>query len=60
MKSRSTDRIRYSTTFLEILPTERSGRSRRGFSLEVSSSVKSCDINQLDNKQLIKAIHEIK
>jgi hypothetical protein len=59
MKNRLTDRIRHSNASLEFLSTERSGRLKRGLSLEVSSTIYDDVIDHLQNSQLREAIHEI-
>lgn len=59
MKNRVIDRIRHSDPQLQFLPTERLGRSKRVFSLEVSTSISEDTINHLRNNQLLEAINRI-
>jgi len=59
MKTRLTNRIRYSNPQLEPLPIERLGRARRGLSMEITSSVDDETINNFRNDQLMEAIKRI-
>jgi hypothetical protein len=59
MKSRLTNRIRHSNPQLESLPIENIGRSRRGLSMEISSSISDETINKFHYNQLLEAIRRI-
>ncbi|CAF0745918.1 unnamed protein product [Adineta ricciae] len=60
MTNRLVNRIRHSTTELEILPIERIGRTRRGLSLETSPLKSSETVNRFEQKYLMDAIEEIR
>lgn len=59
MKSRLTDRIRYSNPQLEPLPVDILVPYRRGFSMEFPSSIDDETINYFRNDQIIEAIQRI-
>ncbi|CAF4388972.1 unnamed protein product [Rotaria sp. Silwood2] len=60
MKNHLADRFRRTSSYEVTLPTEKVGRIRRGFSLEVSSLETDTIINRIQNEQLKEVIHKIK
>ncbi|CAF0736719.1 unnamed protein product [Rotaria sordida] len=53
-------RSRRSSTYVEVLPIEKEGRSRRGFSLELPLLKNDYIIDHFHNEELIEAINKIK
>lgn len=59
MRSRLTDRIRYSNPQLEVLPIENVGRYKRGFSMEIPSSIDDETIKYVRDDQIKEALRRI-
>ena len=58
MQNRLRDRVRHSNPHLEFLPTEKSGRLKRGLSLEISPIINDETINRFRNNHLLEGINK--
>ena len=58
-KTRFTERVRHSNPHLESLPTENSGRLKRGLSLQPSIVINRNTLHHFRKNQLIEAITRI-